>query len=418
MTRLSRTLLDVDPYSDAFQQWPYPSYALLRTAAPVYHLPDHDLVLVSTMQLVTEALADPQTYSNMVHTTRRTPPPPEVAQEIEAIRSQGIPYEAALGLNDPPRHTRYRKLVNRAFMPRSIAWMQPLVDATARELAAALPPGETVDIVEAVARPLPVWAISRILGLPDTWREDTRRWSDAATATIGSPQLSAERALEVEYDMLDFQRRIVPELQRRRIQPTDDLLSSLVSSDPDEEPLTNEELIWLVRELLVAGNETTTKLITDLVLRLDDGSGHWAAMRADPKRIGNTVEEGLRLASPAQGMFRRVTRDATLGGVDLAEGTTLFLAFSSANRDEAFFERPNEFDPDRNKVRQHVAFGRGIHACVGNVLARMETSAMLRELSAKVDGLRVVDRSEIRYLSSFFLRGIPRLCVTVERPPA
>ena len=403
----------VDPYADDFQQCPFPVYARLRATAPVYEVPDQGFWMVTTMALVREALRDPGTYANSVHSRRRSEPPPEVVDEIEAVRARGLPYQPALGLNDPPRHTRYRNLVTRAFMPRSLQWMDPLVASAATELVAALPDEGTVDIVEAVAWPLPVYAISRILGLSDAWRQDIARWSDSATATLGA-QVSAERWVEAERDMLDFQQRIVPELDRRRAEPTDDLLSNLVRPDPELGSLTNGELVWLVRELIVAGNETTTKLLTDLVLRLHDRPQEWALMRADPARAGSVVEEGLRLASPAQGMFRRVTRPTTLGGVDLPQDAVVFLAYSSANRDETVFADPDAFDPGRPGVRQHVAFGQGIHACVGNVLARMEATAVLRELAGRVDRLQVVDPDGVRYTSSFFLRGIKQLPVVVH----
>lgn len=404
---------DVDPYADDFQQCPFPTYASLRRTAPVYEVPGQGFWMVTTMALVREALRDPATFANSVHTRRRSEPPAEIVDEIAAIRGRGIPYQAALGLNDPPRHTRYRNLVTRAFMPRALRWMEPLVESAATELVAVLPDDSPVDFVEAVAWPLPVYAISRVLGLPDSWRRDIARWSDAATASLGA-HMTAERWLEAERDMLDFQERIVFELDRRRTEPTDDLLSNLVRPDPEEGALTNAELVWLVRELIVAGNETTTKLLTDLVLRLHDRPEEWAHMRTDPARASSVVEEGLRLATPAQGMFRRVTAATTLGGVDLPEGAVVFLSFSSANRDEAVFTDPDAFDPGRQGVRQHVAFGQGIHACVGNVLARMETVAVLTELSRRVDRIEVVDPAGVRYTSSFFLRGIKHLPVALH----
>ncbi len=408
------TLPPVDPYADEFQQCPFPSYARLRAQAPVHEVLGQGFYLVTTMPLVREVLHDPATFANSVTSRRRTEPPAEIIEEIEAIRAQGFPYRPALGLNDPPRHTRYRKLVTRAFMPRALQWMDPLVTTAARELVQALPGGGTVDIVQAVAWPLPVYAISRILGLSDDWRQDIARWSDAATASLGSQQLTPERWLQNEKDMIDFQRRLVPELARRRIEPTDDLLSNLVAPDPGEEGLTDGELVWLVRELVVAGNETTTKLVTDLVLRLHDLPSQWELLRSDKAHASNVVEEGLRLASPAQGMFRRATRPTTLGGVALPEGAILFLSFSSANRDESIFPDPDTFDPSRRTVRQHVAFGQGIHACVGNVLARMEATTLLLELAEQVDRLEVVDPAGVRYLPSFFLRGISRLPVLVH----
>lgn len=405
--------MDVDPYAEEFQQSPFAAYAELRATAPVYQVPTHGFYVVSTYPLVREVLRDPVTYANSVTSARRTEPPPEIAAELADIRAQGFPYHPALGLSDPPRHTRYRKLVQRAFTPRALAWMDPIISKASRELVAALPAPGTVDIVRALAWPVPVYAISRILGLPDSWREDIGRWSDAATASLGA-QLEPERWLQVERDMIDYQRRISAELDQRRAAPRDDVLSVLVQPDPDEGALTNAELVWFVRELMVAGNETTTKLIADMALRLSDQPGHWRRLQEDPARAAVIVEEGLRLASPAQGMFRRVTRPVALGGVPLPEGAVVFVSFISANRDETVFTSPDEFNPDRHNVRHHLSFGQGIHACLGNVLARMEATAVLRELARRVDRLEVIDPAAVRYLPSFFLRGIPELPVRVH----
>jgi cytochrome P450 len=414
MTQPTAASLHVDPYADEFQQSPFATYAALRASAPVYQVPGHGFYMVTTYALIREALHDPVTYANSVTSARRTEPAPEIAGEIERIRAQGFPYQSALGLSDPPRHTRYRKLVQRAFIPRSLAWMDPIIAQTSRELVATLPVPGAVDIVQAVAWPLPVYAISRILGLPDSWRDDIGRWSDAATASLGAKPLEPERWLQTERDMIDYQRKISGELDQRRAAPRDDLLSVLVQPDPEEGTLTNAELVWFVRELMVAGNETTTKLITDMVLRLSDQRQPWRRLREDPGRAASMVEEGLRLASPAQGMFRRVTKPTTLGGVPLPEGAVVFLSYISANRDETVFDSPDDFNPDRPNVRRHLSFGQGIHACLGNVLARMEATAVLRELAQRVGRLEVIDPAAVRYLPTFFLRGIPELPVRVH----
>jgi cytochrome P450 len=292
--------------------------------------------------------------------------------------------------------------------------MEPLVESVAHELALALPDGGTVDIVAAVTRPLPIYAILRILGLSDDRREDVARWSDAATASLGA-RLSPERWLEVERDTLDFQQTIAAELELRRDAPREDLLSTLVRPTPEVEPLETGRLVWLVRELLVAGNETTTRTLAEIVLRLDDRPDEWRRMREEPDRIPAIVEEGLRLSSPAMGMFRRVTRDVVLGGVLLPAGATVFLVYGSANRDERLFPEPDAFVPDRAHVREHVAFGHGIHACVGAGLARLEAGATLRALADSVDSLRVVEPGALRYIPSFFVRGLISLPVSVQR---
>jgi cytochrome P450 len=409
--------LSLDPYSEQFQQHPFGTYAKLRHQAPVYRVPGHEWYMVTTMELVRAALRDPKTYANGVHIGRRSEPPAEVAEEVAALRAQGGPYVPALGLNDPPRHTRYRRLVNRAFTPRALAGMERLIESVAAELVSALPTGEQVDLVDAVARPLPIYAILRILGLPESRRADVVRWSDAATASLGA-QLTPQRWLEVERDMLFFQQVVGAALDDRRDNPREDLLSVLArgAAATDGEPeLSTNELVWLVRELIVAGNETTTRTLAEIVLHLDEYPDQWDRVRDDPQFRANVVEEGLRLSSPAIGMFRRVTRDTELGGVPLPAGTTVYLVYGSANRDEEVYADPDEWLPERSNVRDHVAFGHGIHVCVGAGLARVEAAAVLRTMAEQLREVRIVDRAALRYIPSFFIRGLQHVPVVVQR---
>ena len=408
------TLPHVDPHSDSFHQNPYPQYAALRHEAPVYWVEDEGWCIVSTMELCREVLRNPELFSNTNPEARRSEPPAAVAEEVAAIRAQGFSYVPALNLNDPPIHTRYRKLVNRAFTPRSLAWMEPLVEDVSENLAAALPDNTVVDIIDTVTRPLPVWAILRILGLPEDRRDDVTRWSDAATGALGA-RMTPERWLQAERDMLDFQQAISAELDLRRAQPREDLLSLLVQEEGSETPLTNGELVWLVRELIIAGNETTTRMLADTILMLDQRPGVWDRILEDPALVRGIVEEGLRMTTPAVGLFRRVTTDTELGGVHLPANTSLFLAYGSANRDESVFADPDEFSPERSNLREHIAFGQGIHVCVGAGLARIEAAATLQALAEHVTELKVVDRDSLRYGSSFMLRGLDALPVEVHR---
>jgi cytochrome P450 len=416
---VTETLPVVDPHTDSFHQNPYPTYAMLRAEAPVYEIPGQPgLYFVTTWSLIKEALLDPGRFSNVLPPARRDTPPPEVAAEVEAIRAQGFPYTPALGTNDPPRHTRYRKMINRAFTPRAIAWMDPLVNEVADQIAQSLPDGEVVDAMERITIPLPVWAIMRILGIEDRYREDLRRWSDSSNASLGG-KLTAERWIEVEQDILDFQRVITTILDDRRANPRDDLISRIVATEEGEEPLTNQELVWLVRELIVAGNETTIRALADILVNIDDMRAEdpaiWDRLRDDEAFRKGVVEEGIRLASPVMGLWRVTTCDAELGGVVIPEGSTVFLAYSSANRDESVFPNADEFDPLRENVRDHLAFGHGIHVCVGAPLARLEASSALRALAENVTALEVVDKASLRYGPSYGLRGLTGLPVLVHR---
>ena len=395
---------------------------MLRSEAPVFEIPDQPgLFFVTTWALVREALMDPARFSNMLPPARRTDPPAEVVEEIEAIRAQGFPYSPALGTNDPPQHTRYRKMVNRAFTVRALAWMEPLVDEVADQLAASLPGNEVVDAMERITIPLPVWAIMRILGIDDRYREDLRRWSDSSNASLGG-KLTAERWLEVERDILEFQQVICSILDERRANPQDDLLSTLVKAEEGEVPLTNQELVWLIRELIVAGNETTIRALADILVYLDDLRADepdvWDRLRDDESFRRGVVEEGIRMASPVMGLWRVTTCDAELGGTVIPKGSTVFLAYSSANRDDAVFTDADTFDPLRENVREHLAFGHGIHVCVGAGLARIESGSALRALANNVTAIEVVDRDALTYGPSYGLRGLTGLPVRVHRRSA
>ncbi len=419
---MTDTVPHVDPHTDAFHQNPYPTYAMLRHEAPVYEIPDQPgLFFVTTWPLVREALMDPQRFSSLMPAARRDTPPPEVAAEVAALRAQGFEYLPALGANDPPDHTRYRRMVNRSFTVRGLAWMEPLVDEVSDQLAAALPDDEVVDIMEAVTIPLPVWAIMRILGVDDRYRDDLRRWSDSSNAALGG-KLSAERWLEVERDVLEYQQVICEVLDERRVNPRQDLLTELVQHEENETPLTNHELVWLVRELVVAGNETTIRALADMLVRIDelraDDPLIWDRIRDDEAFRRNLVEEGIRFSSPVMGLWRRVTRDTELGGVTLPEDSTIFMVFGSANRDEDVFEDPDTFDPLRENVKEHLAFGHGIHVCVGAGLARIEAASALRALANNVTALEVVDPEALRFGPSFGLRGMLGVPARVHRREA
>jgi cytochrome P450 len=175
------------------------------------------------------------------------------------------------------------------------------------------------------------------------------------------------------------------------------------------------ELVRVVQMLLVAGNETTTKFLTETLYHLSQGD-HWQHLRAHPELVPNVVEEGLRLSSPTQGMYRLVTKDVELGGVSIQKGAKLVIMFASANRDEALFGCPHEFQSDRPNARDHLAFGKGTHYCVGANLSRMEGNVAFERLTQRLAAVRVTPDNDLAYAPSFMLRGLKRL--TVEFDPA
>jgi cytochrome P450 len=400
------SLLDID--SDAFQQNPYPWYAKMRRSAPVCQVPGNGWYFVTTMELVCEVLADPVTYSSRV-AKRREPPP-----ELRRLRESRPGVIAPLLGNDPPSHTVYRRMVNRAFTPRALRWVEGLVRDGARGLAKDFP--DDGDFVEHFAIPLPVHVISEILGLAEEQRDSVRRWTNAIAAGVGAT-VDAERGLAAEHDRADFDHAVLAEVEIRRRAPRDDLLSQLVKSvDQEVAPAERASvLLGLVRQLLVAGNETTTRLLAECVALLADHPAHWERLRAaEPGHSRVVVEEALRLSSPVQQMRRRTTRDVVLGDVRLPAGSQLLVSFASANRDEAEFDVPDTFDPGRFNVHRHVAFGHGIHTCLGAALTRMESQIALEALAEIMTEIRPLPVKP-RYLPSYLLRGRTELPVRITR---
>ncbi|HEX2075396.1 MAG TPA: cytochrome P450 [Geodermatophilus sp.] len=322
----------------------------------------------------------------------------------------GVAEPPSMIVVDPPDHTRFRRLVSRAFTPRAIAAFEPLVQRTADTLADALERRDGVDLVETYAAQLPVRVIADLLGVPAEKSPDFLRWGAAAAATldVGIPfrrHLAAERAIRA---MNDFLRGHFARLRR---EPGDDLVSRLVTL-PEEEALTDRELLVTVGLLLGAGFETTLNLLGNAVVLLDRHRDAWAGLRADPSGWENAVEELLRLDSPVQITGRSVKADVPLAGTTVPAGSRIILLLGAANRDPQVFPDPARFDPGRANAREHLAFSGGIHYCLGAGLARMEGVIGLRTLSERFPGLRVTGRPVRRDLQS--LRGFERLPVTLR----
>jgi cytochrome P450 len=209
------------------------------------------------------------------------------------------------------------------------------------------------------------------------------------------------------------------EIDEIRRTPREGLLTTLVQAADNpgdgEEPLPMAQLLTLIRELVVAGNETSGRLITEIVRLLDSKPGEWQRVREDPERAKQIAEEALRWASPSQTAFRRATRDTQLAGVDIPAGATLVVSFASSNHDEAAYPHADEFDPDREGVQQHLAFGLGSHACIGNPLARMEAVIATQVLAEQMESLTVLNPDAVRYNPSFMVRGLLELPVRVQR---
>lgn len=326
---------------------------------------------------------------------------------------------------DPPEHTRYRRLVSQAFTPKAIAALEPTIRELAGqlidELISGTAIGQSLDFVELFAVPLPVAVIAKALNVPDDRLGDFKRWSDASVAGIGT-NISIDERLAADREVIEFQKYFADQLELRRKTPQDDILTDLVNAqidndDPegfDSAPLDIAEMLSIIQQLLVAGNQTTTHLLGEMLLLLDEHPEEWARLAEDPLYGKDVADEALRLAAPTQGMFRVVSEDTQVGSTSLSAGSRVVLMYAAANRDPEMWEHPDTFQPGREGQAKHLSFGKGPHYCVGAGLARLEARIVAETLGERLSRIQVTNRSELRYIPSFVLRGPQRIDVVVS----
>jgi len=289
-------------------------------------------------------------------------------------RSDGRSMMFPLLTDDPPRHSVLRGLLAKAFTPAAMEAMRPAIEQMARELVAVIPTGEEVDIVGALTTPLPVAVIAGMMGVPIERANDFKRWSNA-TLGIQEGPLEGDRIQR----LMELRTYFAGLAAERREDPGDDLVSALTRVRDTGETLTDDQIVAFCILLMVAGNETTTNLLGNLIDRLADAPQDWAALRADPARIDAAIEESLRVDSPAQWIMRVAKTDVAVGEAMIPAGDLVLIYLASANRDPERWAEPANFELARERDR-HVAFGHGVHTCIGAPLARMEAGAAMSAL--------------------------------------
>lgn len=397
---------------------PFPWYQQALAQGPMARAGGGAVRLVLSHKLVSEAAGRPEDFSSdfgaMMRGARGDDP------EIAAIEADGWPQVDTMLTADPPVHTRFRKLVNLAFsMPRVNA-MEDEIRAIVRDLLDGLQGRDTVELIHDFAVPLPVAVIAKQIGIDRSEVADVKRWSDAFTDRLGG-MASRERELECAHLIVEFQQRVKKLIDIRRAgEGPDDLLGAIVNATIEgERPLDDAEILSIVQQLMVAGNETTTSTIAGGLLLLIRNPDQEAKVRADRSLIQNMVEEMLRLLSPTAGLWRVTARDTALGDVQIGKGEMVMLRFAAANRDPEVFPEPDLFDVTRKNARSHLAFGRGIHMCVGNMLSRKELAVAFEELLDRYDSFSLPEgKNDFRHAPNRLLRGLIELHVTLNERAA
>jgi cytochrome P450 len=391
---------------------PYPLYGALRAHGPTL-LGDNNLAVFARFADCDEILRSPDAASDRLKST--------VTQRMIADGAAPRPFGAPGFLFlDPPDHTRLRRLVSKAFVPKVVNALRPDITALVDSLLAAAGDGEPFDVISGLAYPLPVAVICRLLGVPLADEPEFSAASgllaqslDPFVSVTGAAGEGVDERLAAARWMREYLRDLIGV---RRRHPADDLMSALISVEEAGDALTEDEIVATCNLLLIAGHETTVNLIANAVLALLREPAQWTALAADPDRVAAVTEETLRYDPPVQLVGRVAARDMTIGGVTVPRGDTMLLLLAAAHRDPEPFERPDVFDPDRPAIK-HLGFGKGPHFCLGAPLARLEAAVALTALTAAFPGAALA--AEPVYKQNVTLRGMSSLLVDLGfRAPA
>jgi cytochrome P450 len=377
-----------DPSRPDFQDRIYEIYRTLRDEYPVYRDADRGVFALSRFSDVRAAANDPQTFSSEGH----------------SLAVGLLPHIQTL---DPPRHDRLRRLVSVAFTPRRVTAMEPRVRQIATELLDDFAGDGRCDLLRDYARQLPSRVVGEMIGVPPERREAFLEWTEAMVESPGA----AARGAGVRNPARKIYAEFAEILEERRRERRDDLMSALLDAEIDGERLSQDELLGFCFVLIVAGNDTTTNLIANGAVLLAHHPDERQALVGDPSGIPNAAEEMLRFESPAQALPRRATRDVRLHGRTIPAGSEVLLVWGAANRDEREFTEPDRFDVSRTLTR-HLAFGQGIHFCLGANLARLEARVAFEELLARIPMYKL--ESEPRFVTSIWARALAGVPIRFE----
>lgn len=384
--------------SPEFLRNPYPVYDRLRSQAPVQRVPTgpggHYSYLVTGYNEARQAFADPRLSKSTAAFFASRP----TGRNLHPAVSQ------TMLATDPPQHTRLRALVTKAFTSGAVARLRPYIAHVVNDLLDAWGPRREADLVAELAVPLPVTVICHMLGVPEADRMKVREWSKALFAA-GQPALIDSASHAVAEYMTDL-------IAVKRAAPDDSLLHDLIVVRDGQDHLTEDELVSLAVLLLIAGHETTTNFIGNAALALLENPSDLAQVHADPEMFSSFLDELLRFDSPVGiATFRYSTEPLTIGGTEIPAGTPVLIAPGAANRDPERFQNPNQLDLRRD-ARGHLAFGHGIHRCLGAPLARLEAEIALTTLVSRFPNLRLaVPAAHLEWRHTRLMRGLHALPV-------
>ncbi|MDQ0259575.1 cytochrome P450 [Sinomonas atrocyanea] len=371
---------------------PFPLYRELREDSPVLFDAAQGVWHLFRYDDVQRALSEHAVFSSRMRGGREP--------------DQDHLFASSLISTDPPRHRQLRSLVSEAFTPRAVAALEPRISEIVEELLDRVGATGSMDLIDDFAYPLPVIVIAELMGIPAEDRDRFKRWSDTVVSQVRDYEDSPGRTA-AQQEMAEY---FFAMIERRRRDPGEDLISRLLAAQVDGEHLSVMELLGFCALLLVAGNETTTNLLGNAVLTFAEWPGTIDRLRAESGALPSAIEEVLRFRSPVQSMFRVTTQDTVVGGTAIPAGSRLAAWIGSANRDGRQFPDPDAFTLERHPNR-HLAFGQGIHFCLGAPLARLEARVALSALLARLPGLSLAPGAPLERIDSTIIFGPRQLPV-------
>jgi cytochrome P450 len=393
-----------DPLAPGQLENPFPVYERMRHDYPAFFAENYGFWVVTRYDDVVKASKSHRSFSSVNALTSIEPP-----AEVHAALASGYPDMPIITACDPPLHDKIRGLVTKTFTPRSVAAMEPRVRAVAEELVDGFAREGAADIVERFAWPLPLIAIADLVGVPRSDLDFIHVWTDEWMKMLQGTG-SLEDQIGYARHFGELQQYFIDALEDREANPRDDLMTAMWQEwRRGDTGLTLPEVMGVPLDLIIAGHVTVTRALgSGLVLLLQ----HPEALRdalADEAVLANAIEEILRQESPAQGLFRLALEDVELGGVTIPAGAKVMLHYGAANRDERYFADPDAFDVHRADADKHLAFGKGIHFCLGAPLARLELKIALPLLFDRLSNLRLAAEDPFDRAQVFFARGLSRL---------
>ncbi len=393
-----------NPLSEEQLEDPYSFYAEARREEPVFYSPAFHMWVVTRYSDARAVLGNPTTFSS-----RKTIDPiVEIAPAAYGVLASGPRVVPVLVNSDPPDHSRFRRVLNRAFSPPRMRLLEPGIREITLAHIDAIEPLGRADVMEALAFPIPVRVIARLLDVGDEHADQLGRWGRSLIALISSA-MDAERQVAAATEVVNLQRFMADLVQRKRTEPGDDIASQMLAAG--DETFTDDELVFQLTGLLVAGHETTTYMIGHALHLLLREPEHWQAVVADRSLIPDAIEETLRADTSVPAFIRTATEDTDLAGTNIAKDENVLVVFASANHDEDHFPDPGSFDLHRTSKVGHMGFGHGIHSCVGAGLARLEGRVVLETLASRLPNLRLVPDQTLRHFPQLIFRGLERLDV-------